>query len=65
MLRGVHPTSRRGPATPVKVRDAPLPEKPAARRPLRVWVRSIYVLLVFGGFLSAPSEEEDKGAHGG
>ena len=46
------------------MRDAPLPEKPA-RRPLRVWVRSIYTLLIFGGFLSAPSEEEDKGSPGG
>ena len=45
----------------MKVRDAPLPEKPSARRPLRVWVRSIYAVLIFGGFLSAPTEEEDKG----
>ena len=47
----------------LKVRDVPLPEKPTARRPLRIWVRSIYVLLIFGGFLSAPSDASDEGAH--
>ena len=32
--------------------------------PLRVWVRSIYMLLVFGGFLSGPSgKERDDDSH--
>ena len=62
LLRGVHPTVDAARTALIEVRDAPLPEKPAERRPLRVWVRSIYMLLVFGGFLSAPSEEEDKGS---
>ena len=53
-LRGVHPTVDAARAALIEVRDASLPEKPTARRPLRVWVRSIYVLLVFGGFISAP-----------
>jgi hypothetical protein len=47
----------------LEVRDRPLPEKPATRRPLRTWVRSIHVLLIFGGFLSAPSDARDESAH--
>ena len=31
--------------------------------PLRIWVRSVYVLLIFGGFLSAPTEEAAKEGH--
>jgi hypothetical protein len=45
------------------VRDLPLPEKPATRRPLRTWVHSIHALLIFGGFLSAPSDAGDEPAH--
>ena len=62
VLRGVHPTTDAARAALVAVRDTPLPEKPSERRPLRVWVRSIYAMLIFGGFLSAPTEEEDKGS---
>ena len=62
VLRGVHPTVDAARAALIDVRDTPVPEKPAERRPLRVWVRSIYALLIFGGFLGAPSEEEDKGS---
>jgi hypothetical protein len=53
-LRGVHPTVDEARSALVPVRDTPMPEKPAARRPWRTWVRSIYVLLIYGGFLSAP-----------
>lgn len=63
VLRGVHPTVDAAHAELMKVRDVPLPERPTARRPMRTWVRSIYVLLIFGGFLSAPADERDKGAH--
>ncbi len=62
-LRGVHPTVDDARSALLSVRDAPLPEKPAARRPWRTWVRSIYVLLIYGGFLSAPSDKQDEGAH--
>lgn len=62
-LRGVHPSVAEARAALQKVRDAPLPEKPSERRPLRTWVRSIYVLLIFGGFLSAPSDARDVSAH--
>ena len=64
VLRGVHPTIEAARAALVKVRNTELPEKPTKRRPLRVWVRSIWTLLIFGGFVSAPSEtQRDKYAH--
>ena len=62
-LRGVHPTVDAARSALLPVRDTPLTEKPAARRPWRTWVRSIYVLLIYGGFLSAPSDKRDQGAH--
>jgi hypothetical protein len=63
VLRRVHPSVDAARAALLEVRDTPLPQKPTRRRPLRVWVRSIYTLLIFGGFLSAPSDERDKDAH--
>jgi hypothetical protein len=51
-LRGVHPTRERAQGALESVRDSGPPPKPTGRRPLRVWVRSVYALLVFGGFLS-------------
>ena len=62
-LRGVHPTVEVARAELEKVRDVPLPEKPAKRRSLRTWVRSVYVLLIFGGFLDAPSDTRDESSH--
>lgn len=35
------------------------PAKPAVRRPLRTWFRSVYILLVFGAFLGAPENEAE------
>jgi hypothetical protein len=63
VLRGVHPTVEAAREALLTVRDAALPEKPTKRRPLRVWVRSIYALLVFGGFLSGHSSARDKYSH--
>lgn len=64
VLRGVHPTIEDARSALLKVQDADLPEKPATRRPLRVWVRSIWTLLIFGGFVSASSDDQrDKYAH--
>jgi hypothetical protein len=63
VLRGVHPTVDVAREALENVRDVPLPEKPAARRSLRTWVHSITVLLIFGGFLSAPSDEREESAH--
>ena len=62
-LRGVHPTVDDARSALLPVRDAPMPEKPTARRPWRTWVRSVYVLLIYGGFLSAPSDKSQEGAH--
>ncbi len=62
-LRGVHPTVDAARSALLAVREAPLPPKPAKRRPWRTWVRSIYVVLIYGGFLSAPSDEAQEGAH--
>jgi hypothetical protein len=62
-LRGVHPTVDAARAALFEVRDTALPDKPTDRRPLHVWVRSIYVLLVFGGFISARTEESEKNSH--
>ena len=62
-LRGVHPTVDAAREALLKVSEASLPEKPTARRPLRVWVRSLYLLLVFGGFIGASTDEGEKYAH--
>ena len=64
VLRGVHPTIDAARSALLKVQDTDLPEKPTKRRPLRVWVRSIWTLLIFGGFVSAGSEDaHNKYAH--
>jgi hypothetical protein len=55
-LRGVHPTVEEAEAALQRVADKPQPV--AKRRSLRTWVNSIRYVLIFGGFLSAPSEEE-------
>lgn len=60
VLRGAQPTIQAARAALAEVRDAPLPEKPTARRPARVWVRALYTLLVYGGFVSAQSGQTDK-----
>src|SRR5436190_3998140 len=53
--RGVHPTADAAAEALIAVRDAPPPEKPTARRPLRTWIESVHRLLIFGGFMSAPT----------
>ena len=59
-LRGVHPTAESAEASLRTVSAIPMPEKPAQRRSLRTWIHSIHVILIFGGFLSAPSEKPKK-----
>lgn len=51
-LRGVHPNVESAEAALVKVRETPTPERPPHRHSLRTWVHSVYLLLVFGGFMS-------------
>jgi hypothetical protein len=66
-LRGVHPTADEAAEALIAVRDAPPPEKPTARRPLRIWIDSVHRVLIFGGFMSAPAEEpaDDERQRGG
>ncbi len=63
VLRGVHPTVEAAHAALVAVKNTPLPERPTHRRPLAAWVHSIHLILIFGGFLAAPSEGAQKGAY--
>jgi hypothetical protein len=59
-LRGVHPTPEQAREALIATRDTELPPKPTKRRPLSVWVRSVRSILLFGGFLSPPSEEKPE-----
>lgn len=62
-LRGIHPTVEAAQAAIEQVDATPLPDKPEHRRPVRYWVRSIRMILVFGGFLSPPSSREMDRPH--
>jgi hypothetical protein len=57
-LRGVHRTVEAAEAALIAVRDGGPPPKPTDRRSVRVWYDSITRLLVFGGFLAPPSDDE-------
>jgi hypothetical protein len=59
-LRGVHPSVPSAEAALIAVRDKRMPDRPAHRRSLRTWVHSVYLMLVFGGFVS-PSSAKPKG----
>ncbi len=62
-LRGVHPDVDTALAALTKVQKAPMPSAPTERRALRTWIRSVYLLLVFGGFMSpATAKEQVTGA---
>jgi hypothetical protein len=54
-LRGVYPSQEAAEAGLLAVQAQPLPQRPTTRRPLRMWIRSVRRILVFGGFLSPPS----------
>lgn len=58
-LRGIHPTVDAAEAALNAVRGQAVPERPTQRRSLRTWVHSVYLVLVFGGFMS-PSSDEDR-----
>jgi hypothetical protein len=60
VLRGVHPSVETAEAALTAVQEQP-PERPAPRRSLRTWVHSVYLLLVFGGFLSPSSGQMPTG----
>jgi hypothetical protein len=59
-LRAVHSSVESAQAALIKVKDNPMPGRPEQRRSLRTWVHSVYLLLVFGGFMS-PSSAKPKG----
>ena len=61
-LRGVHPNVETAQAALVTVQGTGTPGRPTARRSLRTWVHSVYLLLVFGGFMSPSTAEPRTGA---
>ena len=63
-LRGVHPDVETAEAALRTVRDKGLPERPERRRSWRTWVHSVYLLLIFGGFMSPSVAKEDTGTRG-
>ena len=60
-LRGVHPDVEAAEAALISVRDKGLPDRPEHRRSWRTWVHSVYLLLIFGGFMSPSVAKEDTG----
>jgi hypothetical protein len=60
-LRGVHPDVETAQAALSMVRQAGTPERPTKRRSLRTWVHSVYLLLVFGGFMSPSAAQPQTG----
>ncbi len=61
-LRGVHPNVDAAQKALIAVRDTRIPDRPTERRSLRTWVQSVYLLLVFGGFLSPSAAKPETGA---
>jgi hypothetical protein len=55
LLRGAYPSIQAAEAGLSALQAASLPPDPAERQSLRLWIRSVRRLLVFGGFLSPPS----------
>ena len=64
-LRGVHTDVEAAEAALISVRDKGLPDRPERRRSWRTWVHSVYLLLIFGGFMSPSVAKEDTGARQG
>ena len=59
-LHRLVPNVRSAEAALIQVKDAPMPERPIERRSLRTWVQSVYMVLVFGGFLSPSAAKPPK-----
>src|SRR5947209_4385443 len=59
-LRGVHPDVESAEAALNSVRETRIPERPAQRRSWRLWVHAVYLMLVFGGFMSPSTAEEEE-----
>ena len=63
-LRGVHPDVEAAEAALSSVREKATPDRPEHRRSWRTWVHSVYLLLIFGGFMSPSVAKEDTGRRG-
>ena len=63
-LRGVHPDVATAEVALNSVGDKQTLDRPAHRRSWRTWVHSVYLLLIFGGFMSPSVAAEDKGTGG-
>ncbi|MFZ0087992.1 MAG: hypothetical protein WAL63_00705 [Solirubrobacteraceae bacterium] len=59
-LRGVHPSVDAAEAALKRVRGQAIPDRPTQRRSLRTWVHSVFLVLVFGGFMSPSADEGNK-----
>lgn len=57
-LRGIHPTVDAAEASLTRVKATPLPDRPTERRPLKLWITSVRMVLVIGGFMSAPDPDD-------
>ena len=60
-LRGVHPSVEVAESALSTIRLDKTPDRPSQRRSLRTWVHSVYLLLVFGGFLSPSAAKKETG----
>ena len=63
-LRGVHADVEGAEAALKSVQEKATPDRPEQRRSWRTWVHSVYLLLIFGGFMSPSVAKEDKGMLG-
>ncbi len=57
VLRGLYPGIGQAREALLAVRARPMPERPESRHSVRTWVRSVRVVLVFGGFLSGTKRD--------
>ena len=63
-LRRVRPDVEAAGAALSSVGDKGTPDRPPRRRWSRTWVHSVYLLLIFGAFMSPSVAEEDTGTRG-
>jgi hypothetical protein len=61
VLRGVQPDVQTAEAALSTTQETKVPERPEKRRSLRTWVHSVYLMLVFGGFMSPGAAKMPRG----
>ena len=57
VLRGLYPDIEQAREALLAVRARPMPERPESRHSVRTWVRSVRMVLVFGGFISGAKRD--------